>query len=176
MSFETRFSEDEQVMLASLPTLIGTAMSLAAGSGMGTIKEMFSSAQSVMAGAKEFSSNAIIAGILPIAEGLSDSMTKAKELRAKLQESLKAQEVKTKEQLQQLVIDNCKKVNELLKSKAEPQEAAEYKKWSLDIAENVAKSASEGGFLGFGGTQLSDSEKKLFSDIASSLNIDRSLN
>jgi hypothetical protein len=62
-----------------------------------------------------------------------------------------------------------------LQAKATPQEAEEYKKWTLDIAEAVAKAAKEGGFLMFGGTQVSDSEKKLFTDVAEALNVQRSL-
>lgn len=175
MTFEQRFNEDEQVMLSSLPTLIGSVMSLAEGSGLATIKELISGATSVMSGAKDFASNEIITGVLPNLTNREEAMTKAKELKSKLQSQLKTHEIDSKEELRQYVIDTCEKVNEVLNGKSNPAEADEYKKWTLNVAENVAKSASEGGFLGFGGTQISEGEKKLFDDIASALNVQRTL-
>ena len=175
MSFEQRFTEDEQVMLTSLPTLIGSVMSLAEGSGLATVKELISSATSVMSGAKDFASNEIITGVLPNMSNREEAMSKAKDLRTKLKTELKTHEIDSKDELRQYVIDTCKKVNDVLAGKSNQAEADEYKKWTLNVAENVAKSASEGGFLGFGGTQISDSEKKLFNDLASALNVQRSL-
>lgn len=173
MSFEQRFTEDEQVMLSTLPTLVGSVMSFASGSGLGTVKELFSSARAVMAGREQYASNEIITGILP-PEGKSDeAMDRARALRMKLQEELKARDVDSREELRAFVIDTCRKVNELLAAKASPSEANEFKTWTLDIAENVARAASEGGFLGIGGTQVSDNEKSLFDELASALGVDR---
>jgi hypothetical protein len=176
MAFETRFSEQEQVLLSSLPTLVGTVMTFAEGSGMSTIMEMMASSRSMLEGSKQFAGNEIISGILPNMTSASEAMAEAKELRTKVQSHLKAHEVDSKDELLQQVLSDCKKANELLQSKSTPQEAEEFKKWTLDIAESVAKAAKEGGFLIFGGTQISDGEKKLFTDIAEALNVERSLN
>ncbi|ULQ55214.1 hypothetical protein KJS94_11230 [Flavihumibacter rivuli] len=175
MAFENRFSEEEQVLLSSLPTLVGSVMSFAAGSGLGTIKEMFSSAKSYMAGAADFSGNEIITGILPNMNDRDGAMQEARDLKAKIQSHFKGYEAKSKEELRQHVLDDCRKVNEILSQKANLQEAEEYKKWTLNIAENVAKAASEGGFLGFGGTQVSEGEINLFDEIATALNVSRKL-
>ncbi len=176
MAFETRFSEQEQVLLSSLPTLVGTVMTFAEGSGMSTIMEMFASSKSMLEGSKQFTGNEIISGILPNMQNTSEAMAEAKELRTKIQSHLKAHEVDSKDELLQQVLNDCKKASELLASKATPKEAEEYKKWTMDIAETVAKAAKEGGFLGFGGTQVSSGELKLFTDIATALNVQRSLN
>jgi hypothetical protein len=176
MSFEQRFTEDEQVLLSSLPTLIGSVMSFASGSGLGTVKELMSSARSVMAGATDYQTNEIISGVVPSQSNLEEGMARAKELRVKLQERLKAHEVDSREELRGFVIDTCKKANELLAAKASPAEADEFKTWTLNIAENVAKAASEGGFLGIGGTQVSEGEKALFDELASAFGVNRSLN
>jgi pimeloyl-ACP methyl ester carboxylesterase len=37
--------------------------------------------------------------------------------------------------------------------------AARYKAWLLQVADNVAEASKEGGFLGFGGVDVSDAEK-----------------
>jgi len=176
MSFENKFSEQEQVLLTSLPTLAGSVMSLAEGSGLGTISEMMSSAKTMLSGAKDFSTNEIITAILPNMENRDEAMTKAKELREKIKSHLQSYQVKSKDELRQRVIEDCKTVNELLSSKADPKEAEEYKKWVLNIAEDVSKAAKEGGFLGFGGTQVSEGETKLFDEISAALNVKRSLN
>ncbi len=39
----------------------------------------------------------------------------------------------------------------------------------MSIAENVANAAKEGGFLGIGGTRVSDGEIKAFAEIANAL-------
>jgi hypothetical protein len=102
-------------------------------------------------------------------------MDRARALRFKLQEQLKAREVDSREELRTYVIDACKRVNELLAAKASPSEANEFKTWTLNIAENVARAATEGGFLGIGGTEVSEGEKKLFADLSEALQVNRSL-
>ncbi len=175
MSFESRFSEQEQVLLSSLPTLVGSVMTFAEGSGMSTIMEMMASSRTMLEGSKQFASNEIISGILPNMTSTSEAMSEAKELRNKVQSHLKTHEVDSKDELMSQVLNDCKKASELLQAKATPQEAEEYKKWTLNIAEAVAKAAKEGGFLMFGGTQISDGEKKLFTDLAEALQVQRSL-
>jgi hypothetical protein len=66
---------------------------------------------------------------------------------------------------------NCREVAGLLQTKASPQEADDYKRWLLAIAQRVAAAAKEGGFLGFGGSQVSSSEAATLSEIAAALGI-----
>ena len=96
-------------------------------------------------------------------------MEKAKNIRSRAKARLEEKGVKSKEQLQQLLIDDCKEVSQLLDDKASPEEAAEYRQWALSVAEAVAKASKEGGFLGFGGTRVSEGEKQAISDIANAL-------
>lgn len=175
MTFETRFTEEEQVLLSSLPAMFGSAMTFAADSGMATIKEMIASSRTMLDGSKNFADNEIITGILPSMTSMKDALSEAKGLREKLQAHLANQNVTDKAQMVSLVIEDAKKINDLLIAKATLDEANQYKNWVLDIAEDVAKSASEGGFLGFGGTQISDGEKAIFGDMALALNSTRTL-
>lgn len=175
MTFEQRFSEEEQVLLGSLPTLIGTVMSFASGSGLGTVRELMSSARAVMEGTTRYPGNIIIAGVVPSMADRDEGIDKAKELRKKLQDELKAHEVDSREDLRAFVLDASRKVKALLDAKASPEEAQQFRTWILDIAENVAKAASEGGFLGIGGTQVSDGEKAFFSELNEALGLQRAL-
>jgi hypothetical protein len=56
----------------------------------------------------------------------------------------------------------------LLDAKA-PNDAAAFKSWLQSISQQVAEAAKEGGFLGFGGVQVSDAEKATLAEISSAL-------
>jgi hypothetical protein len=62
----------------------------------------------------------------------------------------------------------------LLEQKATPQEVEDYKKFALSLAETAARSHKEGGFLGIGGTEVSDSESAMLDEIAQTLGVERS--
>ena len=170
MTFKETFSNDEKQLLTTLPNLIGTAVAFSESSGiLGTMKEMFASGKTVIGGVKTYPNNSIISGVLPSLEDRNEAWQKSKELRVALQDKLKTQNITSKEQFNTMLLSDCKKVNELLKQKSSHEEASEYKKWALNVAEVVAKSSKEGGFLGFGGTRISDGEKHLIGEISNHL-------
>lgn len=175
MSFQDRFNEQEQLLLASTPTLIGSAMAFAESSGLATVKEMMESAKSYMAGLKAYPNNEIIQGILPNLEDRKEAMAQAKEFRDKTLARLKDKEVDSPEKIRSLLLEDSQTINTLLKEKASPEEAAEYKAWAMSVAENVAKAAKEGGFLGFGGERVSEGEKALFADLGRVLETENQL-
>ena len=45
-----------------------------------------------------------------------------------------------------------------------PSDAAAYKAWLVQIANNVAEASKEGGFLGFGGVIVSDANQRCLRD------------
>jgi hypothetical protein len=175
MSLENRFSAEEQALLSSLPTLAGSVMSMAEGSGLGTLSEMFTSARAMMDGNKDFSENEIIRSILPDLNNKEAAMDQAKAMQEKIKTHLKGYEAKSAEELKQHVMADVQKAVDLLESKATPAEAEGYKHWVLNIAERVAKAAKEGGFFGFGGTLVSEKENELFEAMASALKVDRKI-
>ncbi len=169
MSLDTRFTEEEKFLLTNTPFTIGSAMVFAGGSGLGTVKELFSNTKAFMAGAKTFPKNEIIVGILPNMQDRDEAKTQAKAFQEKSKTWFKEKGITSAEQMNQLVVDNSREVAKLLKEKATPEEAAEYKEWAMSIAESVAKAAKEGGFLGFGGERVSANEKEFYASIADAL-------
>lgn len=161
MSLQERFTEKEIFLLTNTPLLIGTVMSLADNSGMGTIKEMLASSKTYIEGTKEHPDNAIITGVLPL--------SKTKEMRQKTLSRLKQLQIDSSDRFYEQLIEDAKKVSGILAEKATAKETEEYKEWAMSIAENVATAAKEGGFLGMGGTRISDSEIKVFEQIAVAL-------
>jgi hypothetical protein len=169
MSLESRFTDEEQQLLTSTPSLIGSSMAFAEGSGLGTIKELFANAKTYIGGAKQFPNNEIIVGVLPNLEDRKDAMAKAKEMREKMMNRLKQNEIDSHEKLKTQLLNDCKAINTLLSEKSSLEEAEDYKEWAMSVAENVAKAAKEGGFLGIGGERISVGEKELFAEVAEAL-------
>ena len=169
MSLENRFTEDEIFLLSTTPTQIGTVMAFAEGSGLGTIKEMYASCKSFISGLKEYPNNEIITGVLPNVSDFKESMGKAKEMRQKAVARLKEQGIQSSEDLRAQLIKDSREVSAILEAKASEDEAKEYKEWAMSIAESVANAAKEGGFLGIGGTRVSDGEVEAFAEIANAL-------
>ena len=175
MSIEERFSEEEQFLLTSTPSLIGSAMAFAEGSGLGTVKEMIANARTLMGGVKSYPDNDIIKGVLPSLEDRKEAMAKAKQFREKTMARLEEKGIKSHEMMRDQLIADCRAVSELLKNKASAQEASEYKGWAMSVAQNVAMAAKEGGFLGIGGERISEGEKETFDKIAQALGVDSQL-
>lgn len=175
MSFQARFTEEERLLLASTPTLIGSAMAFAESSGLATVKELMESAKSYMAALEAYPDNEIIQGILPNLEDRKEAMAQAKDFRDKTLARLKDKGIDAPEKIRSLLIEDSQHIKQLLKEKANPKEAAEYKQWAMSVAANVAKAAKEGGFLGFGGERVSEGERALFADLGRVLETDTRL-
>ena len=175
MSFKERFSDEEQLLLSATPILIGSAMAMAESSGLATIKELMASAKTYMGGLEAYPHNEIIQGILPNLDDRKEAMAQAKEFRQNATARIKEKHVGNQEDFRQLLLSDTRDVNRLLKQKATAEESSEYKEWGISVAENVAKAAKEGGFLGFGGERISAGEKALFAELSASLGIDRTL-
>jgi hypothetical protein len=169
MGYTERFTESEQQLLAATPVLIGSAMAFAESSGLGTVKELFASANSYIAGLKDYPDNEIIQGILPDVEDREEAREHARAFREQTIARLKEKEIDSSEKIRELLITDSRAIARLLAEKASTREADEYKEWAMQLAANVARAAREGGFLGFGGEQVSKGERKLFADLASAL-------
>lgn len=169
MSLESRFSEEERVLLTVTPSLIGSSMAFAEGSGLGTIKELFANVKTFIGGSKKYPDNEIIVGALPNLEDSKEAMAKAKDMREKMMARLKHNGIDSHKKLKKQLVTDCKAINVLLAEKSNAQETAEYKAWAMSVAENVAIAAKEGGFLGIGGERISVGEKELFAEVAEAL-------
>ena len=67
------------------------------------------------------------------------------------------------------ILDELRAVNGIVASKATPEETAAFSQWLLTIAQAAADAAKEGGFLGFGATQVSQGEKEMLDQVRSAL-------
>ena len=165
-----KFTESEWEIVSSLPQLVGVAMAGAGGSGLvGSTKEMFASARSLMNARKDHTDNALIQSLLPDTSDPKKAMDNAKAQRDIVMGRLKTSGVKSSGELQDFILEDCGKAIQVLEEKESPEVVAGYKKMLLDIAEQVANAAKEGDFLGFGGERFSEKEQQLFEQLKNRL-------
>ena len=65
--------------------------------------------------------------------------------------------------------DHLRRAMAILETTATPEEADAYKKFVMTVAQAVAAAHKEGGFLGIGGTAVSDAENQALDEISSAL-------
>ncbi|MBK8444504.1 MAG: hypothetical protein IPL35_14320 [Sphingobacteriales bacterium] len=173
MSVQEKYSKEEWDLLTTAPMLVGAAMSGADGSGLfGTLKEAFASSQAAMAARSEFADNALIAALMPVISSFSEAREQASAQQEKIKARLQAANAKDAAALQAVAIEDLSKVQELLDCKEDAATATAYKNFIIQLADKVANAASEGGFLGFGGTRFSDGEKSFLEKVKTALQTD----
>ncbi|MBO0723204.1 MAG: hypothetical protein J2P41_20440, partial [Blastocatellia bacterium] len=75
---------------------------------------------------------------------------------------------KDRADIKNMLIERCQEAVELVQRKS-PAEADEYKEWLLELAQATAEASKEGGFLGIGGTLVSDEERRAVDNLAIAL-------
>ena len=172
MSVRDDFDDDEWFLLGATPAMIAAAMSGAAPSGViGTVKEMTAGMRATVQGRSEHADSPLILALLEKAENWDAAKEKAKDYRERSKARLEAAGITSREQLHEQVIADCRAAAALVDERCEPSDAAAYKRWSVDIARDVAEAAKEGGFLGFGGERVSPEEQAMLGRIESALGV-----
>lgn len=69
----------------------------------------------------------------------------------------------------QEILDELRAVNEIVASKATPEETAAFGTWLLATAQAAADAAKEGGFMGFGAELVSQREKDMLDQVRNAL-------
>lgn len=164
MTKKTDYTSDEWQLLIDVPTLAGLAVMVAGKSGLGTMKEAVAVTQGTLSS--------------------GDAHPNVELLQAIIEARMKGGEKSTAELLTdnpyqglgrqkfvEAAAEKCTAASELLGRKAPAEEAVAFKAWVVSIAEKVAKAAREGGFLGFGGTQVSEEEVATIDRIKASLSV-----
>jgi hypothetical protein len=164
MADKSSFTPDEWKVILSSPMLAGMAVSLAEPSGLwATLKEGMTGARAVLT-AKD------APGAGDLLKALSAAM-ETSEGRGASQEELKADlAAKTPAELKQQALAKLAQASQILDAKA-PAEAAAFKAWLKGVAQQVAEASTTGGFLGYGGIQVTDAEKATIGEVAKALNI-----
>jgi hypothetical protein len=158
------FSAADWKILRDAQYLVGLATLMADSSGFGTIKESVALAQSIM---ENQASN------IPFIRDLT-SKTEMEAAQGGLKMRMEDPEARpTKEGVRRLTLDEVEAAVSILKTKASAEELDAYRKLIYGVAEKVANAASEGGFLGFGGTRVSSGEQSFLEELRNTLQLER---
>jgi hypothetical protein len=164
MADKSSFTPDEWKLVLSSPMLAGLAVTMAEPSGIwGMLKESMASARALIAAGQDAKASPLMKSMLTEMETSTGRSAARDEITADLKG-------KPPEQVKAAVIDKLAQVGKILDAKA-PNDAPTFKRWLKSVADQVAESASEGGILGFGGTQVSDNEKATVEEVGKALNV-----
>ncbi|HEX7997048.1 MAG TPA: hypothetical protein VF528_01430 [Pyrinomonadaceae bacterium] len=160
MSVKDKFTAEEWKSLLKAPMLASYAVAGAAPSKQEDfVKEMASVAEGVFEGEQQATKDSLLGAVI------ADILANAEDDQRGQTEKLSLEETKGR------ALENCREVARLLQGKVSPEEAYEYKRWVLVVAEKVASAAKEGGLFGFGGEQISGSEIATINEIGEAIAI-----
>lgn len=169
MAIREQFTDDEWFLLLSTPAVVGAAVATAGKSGpFGTAKEAVAGMTTAATASKDYPDNELIQELTKRIVDREEAKAQLEAYREKAMTKLKD---KNPEALRAETLEDARKTSALLSSKVTSEQAREYKAWAMKIAENVANAAKEGGFMGFGGEQVSEEERTVIADIDSALTV-----
>ena len=164
MASKTNFTPEEWNRILESVMLSGMAVSAADPSGLfGILKESMATGRTLLQAKADPSSNELIKAVVSDFESGDGRQAARTQVQSRLK-GVAIGEMKTKS------IGALRDVAQLIDSKA-PGDAAGFKTWLHHIAENAAEASKEGGFMGFGGTPVSDKEKATLAELASALGL-----
>jgi hypothetical protein len=165
MATKTDFTPDEWKLLLQSPLIAGVAISAAEPSGLiGMMKESMASARALIHAKTDPNTDALVKAV--------GSEFETSEGRGLAQDGVKAAitGAKTPAEIVAKALDALKAASAVLDAKG-GLDATPFKTWLAGVAKSVAEAAPEGGFLGFGGIQVSDAEKATVVQIAAALGV-----
>ena len=162
MANKASFTPEEWTKVLESVAVTGMAVTATEPSGLwGMLKEAFAGGAALAAAKADPHANELVKAVIADFE--------TPEGRAAVQEALKRRfEGAEAADVVPRALATLRQASAILDAKA-PADAAAFKAWLNAIAANVAEASKEGGFLGFGGVQVSEAEKATLAEIATAL-------
>ncbi len=160
MSMKDKFTPEEWKTLMKAPMMVSYAVVGASPSGMiGFVKEMKAVADAIIEAGEQAPADSLVGLIVAEIEDDATDLTEGQK------EKLSVAEAKGK------ALETCRQAVQILQAKAgaADADAERYKSWLLAVGRKVSEAAKEGGFLGFGGERVSESETAVLGEIAATL-------
>jgi hypothetical protein len=160
MSAKDKFTTEEWKLLIKGPMLAAYAVAGAAPSKQEDfVREMGAVAEGIIEGEGRAAKGSVLEAVI------ADIYANADDAQRGQTEKLSLDEVKGR------ALETCRAVDVVLQGKVSAEEAYEYKRWILVVAEKVAAAAKEGGLFGLGGEQISGSEIATINEIGEAIRI-----
>ena len=162
MATKTDFTAEEWGKLLASPMVAGMAITAADPSGMwGLIKEGMASGWALIEARQNTQINPLVKAV---AEDFATGEGRAA-ARTSLEKRFGGTNLVA---LKEMALSELKSVSVILGTKA-PNDAASFSMWLQGVAQKAAEAGTEGGFMGFGGVAVSDTEKATLSEISAAL-------
>jgi hypothetical protein len=157
MSKQTDYTPEEWKTISAAPVLAGLLVSVSDMSGpIGVVKEALAVVKAVTESAATTSNELI--------------KTLAEQIKARGGKPETPELPADRQGVHAALIDHCKRAAAIVAQKS-AAEADEYKRWLVNLAGKTAEASKEGGFLGIGGTVVSEEESSAVKELASALGV-----
>jgi hypothetical protein len=162
MTTQAAFTAEEWTFLRILPSLVAGSVSAADPSGLfGSMKEAMAGMKGMLESLQKGAKIEILSAMLA-----DKSMPGMPDPKTLFGEGNREQQVAN---LKSAVLTRIKEATNLLNRKATPEEVTAYKQMIMSVAETTANASKEGGFLGFGGVQVSNAEQSFLNEVKGAL-------
>ena len=159
MTSKADYTDDEWAALRRAPVVAGFAVSLAdPGGPIELTKESMAAMRA--AGAPPSDDELLVA--------VSQDALAQQQQRNNVLKEIDLKAATAREQ----IVDELRRVNEILSAKATPEEAEAFRAWLMQTAQETAEAAKEGGFLGIGATRVSEGEQAMLARLREILGVD----
>jgi hypothetical protein len=159
MTAKADYTEDEWAALRRAPLVAGLGVSFAdPGGPIELTKETMAALRAIQSppGDQEL-----------LIAASQDALANSKDLR-NLKKDLGLKGATARQQ----IADELRRVNDILAAKATPEEAAAFREWLIQAAQDAANAAKEGGFLGIGATRVSEGEEAMLAQLREILGVE----
>ncbi len=162
MANKASFTPEEWTKVMESVAVTGMAVTAAEPSGLwGMLKEALAGGAAMAAAKADPQANELVKAVIADFETAEGRDAVQQALKARFADAKPADVVPR-------ALETLRQAAAILDAKA-PADAAPFKAWLNTIAAKVAEASKEGGFLGFGGVQVSEAEKATLADIAKAL-------
>jgi hypothetical protein len=162
MAGKATFTPEEWARVVASPMVVSMAITAADPSGLwGLLKEAMAGGWALVEAKQGSQAN-------PLAKAIADDVTTPETrtaARDRVQLQFKGVQLG---ELKGRAIEELREVATLVDAKA-PEDAAGFKAWLNEVARKAAEAGNEGGFLGFGGVDVSDAERATLAEISAAL-------
>jgi hypothetical protein len=156
MTSKAEFTEEEWARLKRAPFVAGMAISLAdPGGPIEALKETAATLKTVTGAAESGSRGELVDAV---AREVAEELRKHKSPLAGFRPKGATAGVE--------ILNELREVNGIVSEKAEPDEAAAYREWLLNAANDASEAAKEGGFMGFRAERVSEGEQRMLAELA----------
>ncbi len=157
MTTQNDYTPEEWMQVLSAPAVAGTLIISADPSVFGSIKESYGIAKAIAAFSAA-TSNELVRAIGAAMQGGQRPQMPA------------IDKSKGPAGMLDAMLAFCKEATDLVSGKS-ADDADEYKRFLMDVAQKTAEAGKEGGFLGIGAVRVSDQEKAALARLAETLGV-----